>query len=220
MQAVFVAGTRDPDWKSYKAFMAGITLYEEQGALAPGAPLRFVLRPRTPGSTVAGVRMSIEAGDALRIAVPIAADGSFALPHDPEAARQGAEIVLTKRRNALSWRPAIHTPGVAPGTRRLGDLRLECLVRWTIEQADLLQLFRATINAFGGPCNSAAIKVDYISERPIAAVTLVAGDRREQLAARWIEEQGHVYLPPVHDRSWPDDTVLVFDYAGAAADRK
>lgn len=212
MQAVFVAGTKDPDWKSYKAFLAGMKVFDQAARLAPAAPLRFVLRPRTEQATVAGVTMRIATDDGNSIAVPVDADGTFALPRSEEAARDGGEIVLSKRRNTLSWRPAIHTPGVPADARRMGDLRLECLVRWSIEQADLLALFRASINAFGGPCTSAAIKVDYLSAKPLAAVYLEMGERRERLAAKWIESGGQVYLPPVHDSSWPDDTVLRFEY--------
>lgn len=211
-QAIYVPGTKDPDWKTYKAFLAGMTVFDEQHRLAPTAELRFVLRPRTASATVANVHMTIETDD-LKIPVPVAADGTFTLPRNEEAAERGAEIMLSKKRNTLSWRPAIHTPGVPAGARRMGDLRLECAVRWAVEQGDLLAFFRGTINAFGGPCTSSAIKVDYISVQPLAAVWLVAGQRREQLAAKWIEENGHVYLPPVNDQSWPDDALVQLEYA-------
>lgn len=211
-QAVFVAGTRDPDWKSYKAFLTGMKLFDEKRQLAPGAPLRFVLRPRTRDASATDVRISIDTDDGLKIAVPVSSDGSFELPRSEEAAQNGGEIFLSKRRNTLAWRPAIHSPGVPPDARRMGDLRLECLVRWSIEQADLLAFFRASINAFGGPCTSAAIKVDYISVRPLAAVYLESGGRREKLAAKWIENDGHVYLPPVNDESWPDESLIRFEY--------
>lgn len=216
MQVVFVPGTIDPDWKSYKAFLVGMDLFEAKQKLAPEAPLRFVLRPRKEKARVAGVTMSIDTDDGQKIAVPVALDGTFSLPRSEQAAQHGGEIVLSKKRNTLSWRPSIHSPGVPSDARRLGDLRLECFVRWSIEQADLLALFRGAINAFGGPCTSAAIKVDYISDKPIAAAYLEFGERREKLAATWIEGNGHVYLPPVHDSSWPDDTLVYFEFVKTA----
>ncbi|AZP10869.1 hypothetical protein [Undibacterium parvum] len=214
VQAVFVASTRDPDWKPYKAFMTGIKVFDEQHKLAPMADLLFVLRPRYDNVTVTDVKMTIETDD-IRIMVPVAPNGTFALPRNDEVAEKGAEIMLSKRRNTLSWRPDIHTPGIPVGTRRLGDLRLECAVRWAVEQAELWSFFRNSINAFGGPCNSAAIKVDYISLLPLAAVYLISTQRREMLASKWIEENGHIYLPPIHDRSWPDDTLVEFEYRSA-----
>lgn len=211
-QAVFVAGTHNPDWKSYKAFLTGMKLFDEKHALAPAAPLRFVLSPRVANATLDGVRMNIEDDDGRKIPVAIEADGTFVLPRDEDAARAGAEILLNKKRKTLSWRPDFRTPGVPDNARRMGDLRLECFVRWSIEQADLIAFFRSTINAFGGPCTSAAIKVDYISVKPLAAVYIVSGARREKLPDKWIEEEGHVYLPPLHDTSWPDDTLVQFEY--------
>lgn len=216
VQAVFVAGSKDPDWKSYKAFLAGINVFEEKVKMAPDASLRFVLRPRKANVSLNGVTMRIETNDGHAINVPVAPDGTFALPRSEAAAADGGEILLSKKRNTLSWRPAIHSRDVPPDARRLGDLRLECFVRWSIEQADLLAFFRATINAFGGPCTTSAIKVDYISERPLAAVYLEMGERRERLASKWIEENGHVYLPPVHDTSWSDDTLVRFEYSGVS----
>lgn len=213
MQAVFVVSSKDPDWKPYKSFLAGMNIFDEKIKLAPDASLRFVLRPRIANASVIGVTMNIETNDGNRIKVPVAVDGTFILPRSEEAARNSGEILLSKKRNTLSWRPAIHSPGVPQDARRLGDLRLECFVRWTIEQADLLAFFRATINAFGGPCTSSAIKVDYISDRPLSAVYLQIGTRRERLPGKWIEENGHIYLPPIHDNSWPDDTLLYFNYA-------
>lgn len=217
-QVVFVPGARDPDWKSYKAFLTGMKLFDEKRHMAPGAPLRFALRPRTRDASVTGVTMSIDADDGMKIAVPVSSDGSFELPRSEEAAQKSGEIYLSKKRNTLAWRPAIHSPAVPPDTRRMGDLRLECLVRWSIEQADLLAFFRASINAFGGPCTSAAIKVDYISVRPLAAAYLESGGRREKLAAKWIENNGHVYLPPVNDDSWPDETLVRFEYLDGVAE--
>lgn len=212
MQAVYVAGTRDPDWKSYKAFLAGMDEFDEKKSLAPDAPLRFMLRPRVASATIKGVSLRIDTDGGLKYEVAVDEDGTFALPRSEAAAQQGAEIILSKKRNTLSWRPDIHSPGVPSDARRMGDLRAECFVRWTIEQADLLALFRNAINAFGGPCTSSAIKVDYISARPLAAVYLEHGQRREQLPAKWIEANGHVFLPPVHDKSWPNDTLLRFVY--------
>ncbi|MFZ6799947.1 hypothetical protein [Undibacterium sp. Di24W] len=210
-QAVVVSGTRDPDWKTYKAFLAGMKIFDAQHQLAPLADLRFILRPRSHQTNVGDVKMTIETDD-IRIPVPVSEEGIFVLPRDERAAENGAEIFLGKKRNTLSWRPAIHTPGLPAGTRRLGDLRLECIVRWTIEQADMLAFFRGTINAFGGPCSSAMIKVDYISVQALAAVYLVSEHRSGKLAGKWIEEGGHVYLPPIHDQTWPDDTLLEFEY--------
>jgi hypothetical protein len=211
VQAVFVAGTRDPDWKPYKSFIAGMKVFDEQHKLAPMADLRLVLRSRKEKANVTGIKMTIKTDD-VRILVPVASDGTFALPLNEEATEKGAEIMLSKWRNTLSWRPAIHTPGLPASAR----LRLECSVYWAVEQADLWSFFRNSINAFGGPCTSSAIKVNYIPVLPLAAVYLVADQRREMLASKWIEENGHIYLPLIHDQRWPDDALVEYEYKGGA----
>jgi hypothetical protein len=211
-QAVYVVGSKDPDWKTYRAYVAGLTIHEKMKALAPQAPLRFLLRPQTATADLNGLTMRI-VGENTRIAVPIAPDGTFAMPLDTAAAADGAEIVLNRRKGLFRWRPDIHSPGVPAGARRLGDLRLECEVRWAIEQEEVPALMRTVFNAAGGACHSRQIQVDFLSTRPIAALELIAGNRRQAVAADRIEPGGQIYMPPLDDASWPDDTLLQFTYA-------
>lgn len=42
-----VSGVKDPDWKTYRAFSAGLDIFEQQHGMAPAASLRFVLLPGT-----------------------------------------------------------------------------------------------------------------------------------------------------------------------------
>lgn len=209
--SVHIAGTRDPDWKTYRAFIAGMDVFVTELRHAPDAALRFVLMPRQTGLSNHGLLLRI-ASDERSIAVPVADDGSFALPRDQAAADAGAELVLNRKRELFRWRPNIHSPNVPANARRLGDLRLECAVRWAVEQADLPVFVRAVAAAFGGACHSPRVKVDFVSAQAINDIYLVDGARREALPRQWIEQAGHVYLPPVHDPTWSDDTLLEFDY--------
>lgn len=211
-QAVYVVGSKDPDWKTYRAYVAGLDIHERLKALAPEAPLRFLLRPQTATADLAGLTMRI-VGENTAIAVPIAQDGTFAMPLDRAAAADGAEIVLNRHKGQFRWRPDIHSPGVPAGARRLGDLRLECEVRWAVEQDEVPALMRGVFNAAGGACHSSQIQVDFLSARPIAAMQLVAGSRHQKVAADRIEPGGQIYSPPLDDTSWPDDTLLEFSYA-------
>jgi hypothetical protein len=212
LQTVYIVGSRDPDWKTYRAYLAGMRQWEQKQSLAPHAPLRFTLRPQSPQARLEGVRLRIE-GEHTGIDVPLAPDGSFTLPVSQAAADDGASLQLNRKRGLYRWRPDIHSPGVPANARRLGDLRLECEVRWTVEQDDVPALMRAVFNAAGGACHSRQIQVDFLSPRAIASARLVAGPRTEPLPAERIEPGGQVYLPPVHDTSWPDDTLVEFTYA-------
>jgi hypothetical protein len=209
--AVVVSTSKDPDWKTYQAFTAGLDIFDEQHRLAPAAALRFVLVPKSPHASMKDIKLRI-AGDELSIPVPIAEDGTFTVPRSTQATREDAELLLNRKPGTFRWRPDIRTPGVAANARRLGDLRLECSVRWAIEQYETPFVIRKLFNAAGQPCLTPRIKVDYIAPRPIVAMTMVVNGRRSRLPGELLEDGGKVYVVPVHDTSWPDDTLLEFDY--------
>ena len=205
--AVVVTGTRDPDWKRYRAFLAGMDAFDREHRHAPQADLRFLLTSAAAGVDREGVTLRI-ATDDRSVSVPIAPDGTFVLPRDAAAAESDADLVLNRRRAQLRWRPSVRSPGVPANARRLGDLRVECAVRWAVEQADVPAFARSLAESFGGACQSALVKVDFFSDRPLREVVLVDGQRREPLPASRIEADGHVFLPPLHDRNWSDDTLV------------
>ncbi len=209
--SVYVVSARDPDWKTYRAFMAGIDAFNMEHVRAPDAALRFVLTPRKSGLSYQGLALRI-ASDEASIVVPVEQDGSFSLPRNQAAADAGAELLLNQKRDLFRWRPSIHSPGIPVNSRRLGDLRLECTVRWAVEQADFPGFVRAVAQTFGGACQSSSFNVDFLSAQAIRSVYLIDGERRETLSHQFIELSGHAYLPPLHDSSWPDSTLLVFDY--------
>lgn len=209
--AVVISNHKDPDWKTYRAFTEGLDTFEAQRRLAPAAALRFVLLPKAPNASLKDIKLRI-AGDETSIPVPIREDGSFVVPRSEAAAKEDAELLLNRKPGTFRWRPDVHTPGVPANARRLGDLRLECAVRWAIEQYETPYVIRKMMYAAGQPCLTSRIKVDYIAPRPITAMYLSANGRRSQLPASLLENGGKVYVAPVHDQSLPDDALLEFDY--------
>lgn len=212
MAAVVVSSTKDPDWKTYRAFTAGLDVFEEQRRLAPDASLRFVLLPKAADASLEDIKLRI-AGDELSIPVPVAADGTFTVPRSEAATREDAELLLNRKPGTFRWRPDVRTPGVADNARRLGDLRLECAVRWAVEQYETPYMIRKLMYAAGQPCLTSRIKVDYFAPRRIVAMYLNADGRRTQLPESLLENGGKVFVPPVHDTSWPDNALLEFEYA-------
>ncbi len=210
-QQVFVAGTRDPEWKSYRAFVAGMKIFEQRKSLAPLAPLLFVVHGQKSESNLSSVLIRI-AGDQTSTTIKVADNGSFSLPLLPEAIDDNAELILNRKKGSYRWRPDIRTPGIPGHTRRLGDLRLECEVRWEIEQHELPYLMKKVFNAHGGPCHNKQIQADFLSSEKIISIQLVDKNRREDLAPSRIENNGKVFYPPVHDVSWSDETLLEFSY--------
>ena len=206
---VDVQGTRDPDLRPYRTMLKGLDAYADHQRLAPGAPLRFMLIPATPQARLDGVTLHLSA-DNLSIPVPLAADGGFTLTRDKTAYDANADLVSNKKRDTLRWRADIHTPGLPQNVRRLGDLRLECEIRWAVEQDDLPFVRRKLFRLAGGPCHSSLIHVPFPVFRKLLAVQARSGERTLDIR---VTDDRQRYVPPLHDLSWEDDTLLTITYA-------
>jgi len=205
---VAVTGTKDPDWRPYRKMLDGINAFDHYHSLAPAAELKFVLRPQQPNPTIVDLKLRI-VGDTVNIEVPIAADYTFSVPRDESANKEDADMRLSTKKGLFRWRPDIHTTGLPAGTRRLGDLRLECEVRWAIDKFDASFVQVAYLAALGGACHTSRSRIFYTTEFPIASVTLVAGSRHEKLPPERLDARDNSrYAPPLHDQSWPDDTLV------------
>ncbi|MBG6220228.1 MULTISPECIES: hypothetical protein [unclassified Janthinobacterium] len=208
-QLVEVQGTRDPDLRPYRTMLKGLDAYADHQRLAPGAPLRFMLFPATPNARLDGVTLHLSA-DKLSIPVPLAADGSFTLTRDKTAYDANADLLSNKKRDTLRWRPDIHTPGLAQNVRRLGDLRLECEIRWAVEQDGLSFVQRNLFRMAGGPCHSSLIQVPFPVLRKLLAVQARSGERTLDIH---VTQDRQRYVPPLHDLNWDDNTLLTMTYA-------
>jgi hypothetical protein len=232
VQSVTITSTRDPVDKSYRKMIKGMERFEREHALAPQATLRFHLLPRTPGVNMHGITLRV-LGDQIGVPVPVLEDNTFVLPRNEQALREDAAVVANRKTTSMTWRAQVITPGLPPGTRRLGDLRLECLVGM---EAGLVSnsspMFGWISNALTSPeqvCNSPNGNFLFFTERPVFSVILRAGERTEILPFRMLYAGGDVpreelpfcdcqvlldrtYYAPIWDRSWPDDTLVSFEY--------
>jgi hypothetical protein len=234
--AVAVTALRNPVDKPYRKMVAGLERFEKRRHLAPEAALRFKLLPRNRGTRMENLELEI-AGKSFATPVAVASDQTFALVRDPRALKENASVIPNRKAGTMTWRAEIRTPDLPPGTRRLGDLRLECEVGM---EAGLISNYRPVL--FGlldpllregpGYCQRAAPRYLFFAERPLWSVTLVSGERREILsvdrlyggASRdpdWKEDlpycdcevlMDRAYFLPLGDRSWPDDTRVEFEY--------
>lgn len=232
---VQVTAQRDPVEKSYRKIVSGMDLFEQRrGSAAPYAALRFKLLPRNRETDMRAVSLSI-VGDTVDIPVPLAPDNTFTLERSPRALQENAVVTPNRKQHSMSWRADVRTPGVGPNARRLGDLRLECAVGM---QAELVSGSGSIVESLAraisdhGYCEQRVPEYFFFAERPLWSVTLVSGGRREVLAidhmyAGMSREHmtasdlrycdcatmlDRAYYAPLGDRSWPDDTLLVFEY--------
>jgi hypothetical protein len=233
--AVQVTAVRHPVDKSYRKMLKGMDLFEDMHALAPAATLRYRLYPRKRGTDM-HIGALYLVGDQVDMAIPVAADNTFTLQRGlPEDALVRSE----RRADSLTWRADIRTPGLPPDTRRLGDLRLECLVGM---QAGLVSQYPSFLSQFfqflESPrefCGRAEVPYLFFAERPLFAVTLHAGERRRTISVgnlyagiahgRTPEDErkycdceallDRAYTLPLGDRGWPDDTLVELEYMDA-----
>jgi hypothetical protein len=234
--AVVITTQRDPVSKPYRKIVSGMDLFERKRAeMAPQAELRFKLLPRKRTTNMKDVDLEIAGKDTF-IPVAIAPDGTFALPRDGKALAEDAAVVPNRKRQTMTWRADIRSPGVPPHTRRLGDLRLECEVGM---QAGLISNERPIIGAIAGfiaglagYCDRVDNRYLFFADRPLFSVALVHGARREVLSIDRLYG-GASYNPnlakdlpycdcevlldrsytlPLGDRSWPNDTLVELEY--------
>ena len=229
--SVTVSATRDPVDKSYRKMIAGMDSFERHHALAPQASLRFQLLPRLPTTQLDGLTMRV-VGDTIALPVSIAGDHTFTLERNAQALKEDAALIASRKTSTLTWRAQVRSPGVPEGMRRLGDLRLECLVGVEAgllsNNAKLFAWLGELFTDASRVCNTADGNYLFFSDRPVFAVTLRDGERQATLPFQALYAGGtqsaatlpfcdcqvlldRSYYAPLWDRNWSDDTLLSFE---------
>ncbi|WBY02479.1 hypothetical protein PE066_02775 [Ramlibacter tataouinensis] len=228
----------DPVEKSYRRMVRGMDLFERERARSPQGQLRFKLLPRKPGVDLDRLELLV-LGASVEIPLAVAPDRSFVLPRNAKAWAEDAKVTPDRKALTMTWRAEVRTPGLPPGTRRLGDLRLECRVGmeaglYSNSPSFITRIF-SELSTTPAYCGSEGNRYLLFADRPIFGVTLVSGERRETVpAARlWagaIDEANlarelpycdcevlldRTYFLPLADAGWPDETRVVFDYMEA-----
>ena len=226
---------RDPVEKSYRKMVRGMDLFEERHAMAPNASLRFRLLPRRRDTDMNNIEINVIGTDTSFL-VLVAADHSFTLERNKQAFDEDAQVTPDRKARSMTWRAEVRTPGLPPNTRRLGDLRLECQVGM---EAGLVSngtsfIGRITSAIFETPsyCERADPRYLFFADRPLFSVAMVQGGRREILPINKLYAAAsddpdlndglpdcdcevlvdRAYFLPLGDRSWPDDTLVEFEY--------
>ena len=229
---VHVPYVRDPVDKSYRKMIKGMDRFARDRAYAPAATLRFRLLPRLPNANMEGITLRV-AGDSITLPIRLAPDNSFTLERNEQALREDAAVVANRKSTSMTWRAWVQTPGLPEGTRRLGDLRLECRVGMDSGLiSNTSPMFAWLTNALTDTeqvCSSEDGNYLFFAERPVFSVILRHGERSEALPFKLLYAGGNEtpeslpycdcqvlldrsYYVPLWDKSWPDDTLVEFDY--------
>lgn len=229
---VHVPYVRDPVDKSYRKMIKGMDRFARDRAYAPAATLRFRLLPRLPNAKMDDITLRV-AGDNITLPIRLAADNSFTLERNERALREDAAVVANRKSTSMTWRAWVQTPGLPEGTRRLGDLRLECRVGMDSGLiSNTSPMFAWLTNALTDTeqvCTAEDGNYLFFAERPVFSVTLRHGGRSEVLPFKLLYAGGNEtpeslpycdcqvlldrsYYAPLWDKSWPDDTLVEFEY--------
>jgi hypothetical protein len=234
--SIEINALREPVDKSYRKMVRGMDLFQEMHALAPQAALRYKLLPRKRETSLDGLVLHVVA-DRLDIPITVGSDNTFTLPRDRKAVALDALVRSERRAGSMTWRADVRTPGVPADTRRLGDLRLECLVG---KEAGLVSQYPGLVGWFmrledpRSFCKDLRQRYLFFAERPLFGVTLVSGSRREAISVRQMyagntpkEDMRYcdcsiladrAYVLPLGEASWPDDTRVELEYMDGAAE--
>ena len=210
---VSVNGIRNPDLRSYRSLIAGLDAFEAHHNLAPEVPeARFRFVALSAVGLVAQEALNLRiVGSAEPVQVPIAADGTFVVPRIKAAIDDDADLILNRKKGTLEGMVEILTPGLPTNVRRLGDLRLQCQVLMAIAKSELNFVQRAAMTAVmttSDWCSSRKGQHWMQAAQLIDSAIISAGDRRAP-----IEFQGHRFLAPIADTTWPDNALIELQLA-------
>ncbi|MDT9001969.1 hypothetical protein RQP53_22015 [Paucibacter sp. APW11] len=205
--------------------------FDKYRALAPAAQFFVRLYPRRDPRDLADIALELRSRAGRQ---SLALDEQQRFEIDPAWAGLPDDAIVRSKlaEGRLAWHPDVRTPGLPPNTRRLGDLRLECHVDIygadTLVRGIKLPAFYAA-RALTDVC--ARLKLyGHFADRPVFGITLVHGSRRKSLPyenlhgslvaqdspifglvdwAYWLRDR--MYVVPLDDASWPDDTLLEFE---------
>ena len=226
---------RDPVEKSYRKMVRGMDLFNAERSMSPNGVLRFRLLPRRPDTDMKSIEMEV-IGSTVAFPVALLPDDTFTLERNTKAFEENAQVIPNRKSQSMTWRSDIRTPGLPPNTRRLGDLRLECRVGMEAglisNSSNIIGRITQALTDTPAYCDRKAPLYLFFADRPLFSVALASGNRREVLAidklyASASDDPGlksdlpfcdcevlidRTYVLPLGDRSWPDDTLVEFDY--------
>lgn len=200
-------------------------LFEKFHALAPQAALKFRVYARTRAEQTQRLELGLMT-PVGRQPVLLDDEDRFVIAPAWHGLDAGTELRSRLADGRVTWRPDIRTPGWPEGERRLGDLRLQCRVGFDSGVArgpvGLAWLLSLTLD----DCEDRDWSPSNFADRPVFAVTLVHGERRQTLSNRLLHglrdgsggsyDWGYslrerMFRLPLADPSWPDDTRVLFE---------
>ena len=232
---IVAKANRDPVEKSYRKMVRGMDLFDAERSLSPNGALRFKLLPRRLETDMKNIDMEV-IGSTIAFPVALSLDNTFTLERNAKTFDENAQVIPNRKSQTMTWRSDIRTPGLPPNTQRLGDLRLECRVGMEAglisNSSNLIGRITQALLDTPAYCDRKAPLYLFFADRPLFSVALVSGSRREVLSIDKLYASAsddpnlksdlpycdcevlvdRTYVLPLADKSWPDDTLVEFEY--------
>ncbi|WMW80113.1 hypothetical protein RF679_15890 [Undibacterium cyanobacteriorum] len=204
---VEISSFKGPELRSYAQMLKGLLAYQEKHALAPNSELYFILIPKNRNVKTEGVTMRL-ASDEKSIPIPIDASGKFQLPllelkHDDEY-----DLIMNRPKGQFYIKPYVKSANLAEDTKRMGDMRLECQVRWAIEKQDVSVVFSTYVKLMssGNPCEARAVAVYFFAPIGVESVSFEKSSKKQ---VAQVNGDGK-YTLPLEDTAIHDDVLLTY----------
>lgn len=205
-----------------------LTVFErEKAQYAPQAELRIRVLPRRDLADAPALELR---HGGVREPIVLDALGRFSLPAEWRSLPREAIVRSHLLDGRLAWAVDVRTPDLPEGTRRLGDLRLECradLYGGALARGIKPPAFYA-LRAASDICMSRLVTLGFFADRPVFAAQISEGGRHAELPYRWMHgsEMGQdsvmfglvdwpfalrdrfVVLPPDKWKGWSNDALV------------
>ena len=170
---VEISSNKDPELRSYSQMLKGLKVYTEKHQLAPNSELYFILTPKSNSVSMQDLNMRL-ASDNTSINIPIDSTGMFKLPFIELKTENEYDLILNKAKGLFRITPYVKSANLPEDVKRLGDLRMECEVRWAISKQDVSVIFLTYVKLLGSgnPCTSRAVAVGLITPKGVNSITL------------------------------------------------
>ena len=216
LEPVTITGSPSQPFKPYRAMFPGLKAFARlQASLGPQSQLRFRISKKDAADTTypppATLTVSLR-GPETATALVLDADGQFELPLSQSLYDEDFDIALNQPTQAYRWRPDVRSLGVPHKARRLGDLRLECWVYSEVSKANMGFAERIAMNVLtlgGDICAARALSFATDAPEKLASARIVDADKTKILRTR-----GTLFEVPVADKSWSNEALIEFEFAG------
>jgi hypothetical protein len=204
---VSISALKNPDWRPLARLQTVRQVFEQKKAMAPAAQLKFRLSRLQQDNHAQPLELRLR-GDDHSVQVPLDQNLLFSIADVRDEDQGLNELVLNRPKKSYSWLPFVRSPNLSQHQLRMGDIRLECELRFAMERDDMSFTERAFFAAMGGYCGSERIHFYYRVNQPVNTIVLRYATRELILKSPYVTEDGKSFRLPEADQSWPDDTLI------------